>query len=714
MKEWLRFHRGIVLILISYIVLALIYSVVVPLAETPDESEHFNYLQHIAFTGNLPVMQPVREENATLEAHQPPLLYLVGAALTSPIEMDAADNLPENSCFSFEPDDNGRQQAYLHRVEEWPPQRGVYQVFQVMRWLSVVLGAVTVWLAYKIGQQVLPGDGRLPILAAALLAFNPQWIHITASLNNDVPTTMLGAAIIYLSIEGGKNPHQRTFAGLGILLGLGFLTKFALLAFWPIPFLAAIVPYVDRNLRATQRAIRTHLPSLTAHLLLLTILPLLIADWWYWRGFALHGDPLLWEVTLAAKGTVIARTTPFTLADLGEFLVTHFQSYWLWFGWLNVKGPGWLYWLFLLVVLTAVIGFFKLLLRRHLTVNWWAVLFCGLGMAAIYASLLQYIQTINWTGYQGRLAFAAAAPIAVLLALGLVSLRQKWLDTAVAGSFFLVSLFAVPFIILPAYPRPHIYQPAPDLTRTCLRFESGLQVEAIDLPDEVKPGQPLPVTLYGFGLETSDVAQTVLVELVGWEDEILGHAETDLSWHVGDVVSDTVFLSVSDSLPTRGLVRLSMPDQTATSATGRPLVLPLVVDSVKVAPARPYQPDPAFQTNIQFGDVLKLVGYDLREETGNVTLYWQALAPMTNDFTTFVHLLDEEGNLVAQDDSQPGHGRYPTSIWEPGEFVADTKSLPMLEGQIVVGVYLFETLERLPALDDNGEPMAHNQAELRR
>ncbi|HRQ40644.1 MAG TPA: glycosyltransferase family 39 protein [Chloroflexota bacterium] len=731
LRRWLWLIMGL------YFGLAMVYSVVTPLAETPDESEHFRYLQHIVLTGKLPVIRPVYEENETLEAHQPPGLYLLGAALTGWIEQDPADNLPANSCFSFDPDDDGRQHAYLHRPEEWPPQRGVYQVFQFLRWLDVLFGLGTVWLAYRLGRQVMPGDGRLGLWAAALLAFNPQWIHITASFNNDVPTTFLGAAIVYLCIRVVQAGRMGDTAVLGLLLGLGFLTKFALFAFWPLAFLAIIghrygAHVIPRSLRRgiltpTARKIphsadfvrndnATDFPgpldnSFFILLLLVAVLPLLVAGWWYGRNFQLYGDPLLWEVTLAAKGSVIARAAPFGLADIGEFLVTHFQSYWLWFGWLTVKGPVWVYGLILVMVITAVTGLLYLLWRRHLPVNWVALAFCALGVAAIYASLLQYAQTVNWTGYQGRLAFAAAAPIAALLALGLYSLNRRWLGTAVAAALFTLAVLAVPLIILPAFPRPQIYQPAPDLTRTCMRFAGGLQVEAVQTATAVKPGEWLPVTVYGYGLRATAVPQTATVRLVGRDGQIVGQAEAPLTWDKGEVVSATLSLPVVQALPARGVLEVGMVDETgqwqvATSATGRVLQIPLAVEVVKIAPARPFNAEPEVVTAVQFGDQLKLLGYDYDPAAQTITLYWQVLAPLTADYTTFVHILDEQGQIITQADGQPQMGAYPTSLWDVGEMVADDKKIslpvPGEDFRLAVGVYLLETGERLPAHADQG------------
>jgi 4-amino-4-deoxy-L-arabinose transferase-like glycosyltransferase len=697
------------LILGAYGVLAVVYSVAVPLAETPDESEHFRYLQHIVLTGQLPVMQPVYADNDTLEAHQPPGLYLLGAAVTGWIEQERADNLLPNSCFSFDPDDDGRQHAYLHRPEEWPPQRGVYQVFQLLRWLDVLFGLGTVWLAYLIGRQVMPGDERVGLWAATLLAFNPQWIHITASFNNDVPTTFLGAAVIYLCIRVAEGGRMRDTAVLGLLLGLGFLTKFALFAFWPLAFLA-IISY--------QLSVSGQRLSLLHHLLLVTGLPLLVAGWWYWRNVRLYDDPLLWEVTLSAKGSVIGRTAPFGLADVGEFLVTHFQSYWLWFGWLTVKAPVWVYGLILVIMVTAVLGLIYLLWRWHLAVHWAAVAFCALGAAAIYASLLQYAQTVNWTGYQGRLAFAAAAPIAVLLALGLYSLNQRWLGTAVAGGLFALSVLAIPLIILPAFPRPQITQPAPDLTRTCIRFADGLQLEAVETAAAVKPGEWLPVTVYGYGLRATAVPQTIRAHLIGREGQVVAQADTSLTWAKGEVVSATLSLPVAQTLPARGVLEVGVVDETgqwqaATSATGRILTIPQGVTVVKIAPKRPFSAEPAVATAVQFGDQLKLLGYDYDQTAQTITLYWQALVPLTADYTTFVHILDEQGQIISQTDGQPQAGAYPTSLWDVGEQVADPKQLvipPHTHSvQVAVGVYSLASGERLPVMAAQEEQLSENR-----
>ena len=154
--------------------------------------------------------------------------------------------------------------------------------------------------------------------------------------------------------------------------------------------------------------------------------------------------------------------------------------------------------------------------------------------------------------------------------------------------------------------------------------------------------------------------------------------------------------------------------QSATSATGRVLEVPLGVQAVKIAPIEPFQPQPDHSVKATFGNQLALVGYDLNATTGEITLYWQALGSMQHDYTTFVHVLAADGTLITQADGQPQNGRYPTSIWEAGEFVADPKALPFVAdgatpAQIAIGVYALETQQRLPVFDDAGEQLPNDQ-----
>lgn len=113
-------------------------------------------------------------------------------------------------------------------------------------------------------------------------------------------------------------------------------------------------------------------------------------------------------------------------------------------------------------------------------------------------------------------------------------------------------------------------------------------------------------------------------------------------------------------------------------------------------------------------DELLLVGYSLedgRVRAGDpllLTLFWQAQRPLTQDYTVFTHLLDAEGRIRAQMDSQPVGGTRPTSSWQPGETVVDNYAVLIpddLSGgvyRLQVGAYVWPELTRLPLLDAAG------------
>jgi 4-amino-4-deoxy-L-arabinose transferase-like glycosyltransferase len=118
------------------------------------------------------------------------------------------------------------------------------------------------------------------------------------------------------------------------------------------------------------------------------------------------------------------------------------------------------------------------------------------------------------------------------------------------------------------------------------------------------------------------------------------------------------------------------------------------------------------------GGRVRLLGYDLSAErvaSGEIlllTLYWQALSPMAERYTVFTHLLDAGQKIQAQVDSEPQGGGLPTDRWAAGQVVQDnyalTVSAEALPGPhtLEVGMYLLETLDRLPVRDtDSGAPL---------
>jgi hypothetical protein len=115
------------------------------------------------------------------------------------------------------------------------------------------------------------------------------------------------------------------------------------------------------------------------------------------------------------------------------------------------------------------------------------------------------------------------------------------------------------------------------------------------------------------------------------------------------------------------------------------------------------------------GDEVSLLGHDgLPHSVGPgedipLTLYWRALSDVPRDYTVFVHLLDERGQVVSQHDGQPMQGFYPTSRWDVDRTVRDEVKLPVGhsvppgEYRLVAGMYVQSTGERLPVVGAEGQ-----------
>ncbi len=87
--------------------------------------------------------------------------------------------------------------------------------------------------------------------------------------------------------------------------------------------------------------------------------------------------------------------------------------------------------------------------------------------------------------------------------------------------------------------------------------------------------------------------------------------------------------------------------------------------------------------------------------TIRLNVLWQALRPLDEDYTVFVHAIDGQGAIWGQRDVEPKGGEHPTSEWEPGEVVWDRYELRLdvdgpREGyRLEAGLYQPDTGQRL-------------------
>jgi hypothetical protein len=187
-------------------------------------------------------------------------------------------------------------------------------------------------------------------------------------------------------------------------------------------------------------------------------------------------------------------------------------------------------------------------------------------------------------------------------------------------------------------------------------------------------------------------------------------------WRQGETIADIAYVPISPLTEAPVLVRFNVGLYDRSTGEELPALARVggQLDYVWVgeAPLEPYhwpETDPLSPADTIFGPSIRLAGIDLPSTTArpgdviSVTLEWQALDQITEEYVGFVHLVDPLGQDVTQDDHPPLNGGYPTRYWREGTVVRDPYRLPV-PNQITDGVYElwggmyhFETHERLPA-----------------
>ena len=191
-------------------------------------------------------------------------------------------------------------------------------------------------------------------------------------------------------------------------------------------------------------------------------------------------------------------------------------------------------------------------------------------------------------------------------------------------------------------------------------------------------------------------------------------------WEVHEVARGDYELWVNPSVVGGSYtLTLSLVEHATSTQAGQAVGLGVV--RVK---ALPWTYDPSGQADpsyARWGQAILLPTYDVQQDSAEslrLTLYWQALREMDVSYKVFVHLVDQRtGAIVVQDDAVPRRWTYPTTLWEPGEVVADTIVLSLdgvSKGRYLLQVGLYDpaNAERLPAYSPQGGQYPGNAVPL--
>jgi 4-amino-4-deoxy-L-arabinose transferase-like glycosyltransferase len=326
--------------------MGIVYSLATPIFEASDERWHYPVVKHIADGQGLPVQDPTVSTAWRQEGSQPPLYYLLAAGITFWVDTSDFSQVqrPNPHAIVGLPQLVGNKNMMIHTDRERWPWQGTTLAVHLIRLVSVGLGAITVGLTWLIARHLWPGNRAVPLLAAMLVAFNPMFLFISASVNNDNLAAPLAAGAV-LVLLSALHRGQTIWDGLllGALLGLGVLTKLSVLALLPV---TAVALTWDAWRRRTWRTWLMNGVFIFAMLAL-------IAGWWYWRNWTLYGEPMGSNHMLDIAGR---RDEPLTLSGLWAEFEGFRISYWALFGGVNILADRWVYPILDVLMVVGVVG----------------------------------------------------------------------------------------------------------------------------------------------------------------------------------------------------------------------------------------------------------------------------------------------------------------------------------------------------------------------
>ena len=105
---------------------------------------------------------------------------------------------------------------------------------------------------------------------------------------------------------------------------------------------------------------------------------------------------------------------------------------------------------------------------------------------------------------------------------------------------------------------------------------------------------------------------------------------------------------------------------------------------------------------VDFGQQVRLLGWEVEGELAEleelyylvITMYWQSLQPITENYRVYLKLVDGDGRVWREDDSNPIFGFFLTSQWEEGVILRDKHALEVPHdappGVYYLGLGLFD------------------------
>lgn len=572
MKQWSTI--GLVIVIIIYVILATAFSQTLHFSRALDEGYHLDLVSFIKQTGRLPITYEERVRMA--RADLPPLYHILVALISSGVVIDDQPHFKYyGDSFRYQVIDHEQEHPFTIDTEDLsPPYFGLFLVWKIGRWFSIILGVATLILVFVTLQEI--PLGRRPwtsLFGTALLAFIPRFTILGAAFNDDSLLALVAALYFWLLVRMIKAPKLWwPLLGLAAALGVSITIKYSLVL---IPLeLAIVLAVLARRYNFSWRWIM-------GRLIIAGIVALLCSSWWFgwniWYFNTIATDGLLagtiralfsggYNVTLNQIGSVLAGEQLATVssadgASSGTFsswIVKTFYSFWGYgingqipLGFPAFSGV-------IAMLLLAALGLWQLWHRLSDARQW--ILLAGLHTGLMLIVPLIRFETSGRIGQtaQGRhILVPAATAIIGLIIWGLTAvIPRRWhkpvygVIIALFAGWTGLHLYQFSASATPLLPMRTLPQAAEWLSNPVnAQFDNKIELVSYDLNPQPKIGQ-LNINLgwrsLGYANENYLLKVLLLNEAGDTVSQWLGYNGNGrlptLSWDPGDSVFDRLTL----------------------------------------------------------------------------------------------------------------------------------------------------------------------------
>lgn len=689
-----------------FVVFSLLYNVIIPPFEGFDEVAHYSYISYLHTEKQLPYLDRETAVYSYELITQPPLYFLLSAIAIAPLPMQDAHHFAWSSLNPYLGSLSKRQTVAL-------PDRTKTDTMPVhiARLISMLGGLLTLSMTWMLVRLLFPNNMTLALAVVSIVGLNPQFLFMTATVTNDgwsAGTVALSVTMAAYIWRKAKSPSMWFI--VGACAGCAVLTKYSgfLLA---LPISILFFDYVRK--RSTSQAIQAIGFAMLG--------AILVAGGWYLRNIWLWGELIPLNRMAEALPTML-RPEPYNLAKTLAHIPWLIAAYWGVF--VSIIAPVWYLESTQWFMVIGTIGLPVMLLRtviisRIRENNSGSIPTIALMMAIIWCSgaalsVLHWTRTIDY-GEQGRLLHIAAPAFSLLWVLG----WQAWFPRRwQSGIHILITLIMIGAGISQIFTLHSAYQVPTAIAQSEFdrpiqaQFVGGMKLLGLDLPEggSIKSGDTLPLRLYFSTNQVITEDYTLFIHLADETERLLYQFDgvpaqgrhTTRQWQPGDTFVDQydleISLPVSDELATLSLgfyengkpsQRQSIVDYNSASIGDRAILGKIRLRS---SMSKSTENIPQRETLSHWEQGISLLDVeftpDQRGIPEQIELTWQAHNHLHEDYTIFVQMLNERGELIAQIDEQP---QVPTSTWLQNEIFQTEYHLSidrsLAPQQLIVGWY---------------------------